>query len=135
MAFFFIYISEAHPHDPEGTPEPENVAEGISIDEHESFQQRLDAAETCQTDLDLSMPILVDTLSGYAENAYGAWPDRIYIIGKDGRIAYRGDPGPPGFNAEEMGERLRAVLDAPPAVQSEPAEVPSPTPERPLRFR
>src|SRR2546430_7725111 len=28
--------------------------------------------------------------------AYGAWPDRLYLIDRDGRIAVRGEKGPSG---------------------------------------
>jgi hypothetical protein len=40
------------------------------------------------------------------EQAYAAWPDRIYVVGTDGRIAYKGGPGPRGFSAEELGRWL-----------------------------
>jgi len=33
-------------------------------------------------------------------------PDRLYLVGRDGRIAYRGAPGPFGFIATELGRIL-----------------------------
>ena len=29
--------------------------------------------------------------------AYAAWPDRLYVVGTDGKIAMMGEPGPRGF--------------------------------------
>lgn len=39
----------------------------------------------------------------------GFWPERIDIIGTDGRILYKGDVGPFGFHPEEAEKALAAV--------------------------
>jgi hypothetical protein len=33
-------------------------------------------------------------------------PDRLYVIGRDGRVVYKGGRGPFGFNAGEMEQAL-----------------------------
>lgn len=43
---------------------------------------------------------------------YYALPDRLYLIGSDGRIAYRGAPGPFGFVASELETAIEKYLDA-----------------------
>ena len=35
-------------------------------------------------------------------NDYVAWPERLYLIGTDNRIAYAGKHGPYGFSPEEL---------------------------------
>jgi hypothetical protein len=40
------------------------------------------------------IPLFIDGMDDTAMMAYSAWPERLYVIGTDGRIAYRGDPGP-----------------------------------------
>jgi len=40
------------------------------------------------------LPFGIDDMSNAADNAYSAWPERIYIIDESGRIAYRGGVGP-----------------------------------------
>jgi hypothetical protein len=47
-----------------------------------------------------------------ASRAFAAWPERLVLIGADGRIAYRGSPGPWGFSPEEAQEQLAALLAA-----------------------
>jgi Ca2+-binding EF-hand superfamily protein len=47
------------------------------------------------------------------EKAYAGWPDRIYIVGADGAIAYKGGPGPAGFRPHEAEEALRRLLGVP----------------------
>ncbi len=44
------------------------------------------------------------------EAAYAAWPDRLYVVGKDGRIAWKGAPGPKGVRDGELEEAIRKEL-------------------------
>lgn len=55
------------------------------------------------------MPGALDTMDGRAEKAYAAWPERIYIVGRDGRILYKGDVGPFGFHPDEAEKALAAL--------------------------
>jgi hypothetical protein len=41
--------------------------------------------------------------------AYGAWPDRLYVLGADGRVIYRGGPGPFGFLPDELAKVLEGL--------------------------
>ncbi len=43
------------------------------------------------------MPCLVDEMDDRVNNAYGAWPERLYVIDKLGIIQVAGGPGPFGF--------------------------------------
>ncbi len=44
------------------------------------------------------------------ETAYTAWPDRLYLVSKDGRIAWKGRPGPQGFRVAELEEAIAKEL-------------------------
>jgi len=72
--------------------------------------ERFQVANTCVNDLDISIPCLLDDMKNSTAVAYKGHPDRLYIVGKDGRIAYRGGPGPRGFKPLEMEEALRNEL-------------------------
>ncbi len=67
-------------------------------------------AEQFASQFHVSLPILVDTMDDRAERAYPAWPDRVYVIDKDGRIAYKGGPGPGGFSIPAAQSALDGVL-------------------------
>ena len=41
---------------------------------------------------------------------YYALPDRLYLIGRDGHVAYRGGPGPFGFVAAELEHAIEDYL-------------------------
>lgn len=36
------------------------------------------------------------------EKAYSAWPDRLFLIGTDRKVVYRGGQGPRGFKPAEL---------------------------------
>jgi Iodothyronine deiodinase len=50
----------------------------------------------------MQMPIVIDGVDNAVVAAYGGWPDRLYLIGRDGRIVFQGGEGPFGFKPEEL---------------------------------
>ncbi len=51
----------------------------------------------------------MDNMEDTTERAYQGWPDRIYIVGLDGKIVYAGAKGPQGFKPEEAKESLKSI--------------------------
>ena len=74
------------------------------------FEQRCEVAETCTVKLSLEMPSVIDNMENTTEEAYTAWPDRLYVIDQDGRIGYKGKPGSYGFRPAAMAEYLKRIL-------------------------
>ena len=74
------------------------------------MEERMAVARTCYSDLGLSFPAIVDGMDDKVEKAYAAWPDRLYIVGVDGKIAYKGGKGPGGFKPLEMEKALKELL-------------------------
>lgn len=103
-----VYIREAHAIDSRA-PMGGN---GMPIVEDPVSQgERNAVAKVCMAKLSLEpMPALVDTMDDAANRAYAAWPDRLYLIGTDGTVAYRGGPGPFGFKPDELERAIRAEL-------------------------
>jgi hypothetical protein len=75
-----------------------------------TFVERTEIASACALRLDLSIPTLIDDLANSTDLKYYALPDRLYLIGRDGRIAYRGAPGPFGFVAMELEQAIERYL-------------------------
>ena len=65
----------------------------------------------------MSIPLLVDDMEDSADTNYRGWPERLYVINADGRVAYQGAKGPYGFNPEEL---YRFLVDQP-TMDSAPA--------------
>jgi hypothetical protein len=56
------------------------------------------------------MPLLVDEIDDRVGHAYSGMPDRLYIVGRDGRVMYKGGRGPFGFSPAEMEQSLLMCL-------------------------
>jgi hypothetical protein len=108
VAFFIVYIKEAHPED--GWVVTENRTEGIAVIDPRSPEERAEVAEACLVKSAVRIPMLVDDVDDEAARAYGGWPDRLYLIGRDGRVAFQGGPGPFGFMPEELAAAIDAEL-------------------------
>ncbi len=100
VEFLLVYIREAHATD--GWQTPRNEREGVLLETAKSFEQKEDHATSCVRKLDIRFPTLIDNMDNTVESAYSAWPDRIYLVGRDGRIAFKGCVGPQGFKPWEL---------------------------------
>ncbi len=108
--FLMVYIQEAHPSD--GITLRENHYEGIRIAQHQTLDERRQAAATCAAALDGALSVLVDTMDNGLRKEYAAWPARVYVVGEDGRIAYKGNATPERFTLAEMVGPLEQELQA-----------------------
>ena len=100
MQFYLVYTREAHPAD--GWQMPANVKQGVVYNEPTTDEEREVVANACVVGLELALPTLIDDMENTAATAYQTVPTRIYIIGKDGKVAYAGDLGPRGFSPDEL---------------------------------
>lgn len=107
VEFVVVYIREAHPE--EGWVVSPNRDQGILINDPETTEDRTEVAETCALRLKIRMPVVVDDVDDRIASAYGALPDRLYLIEKGGRIAYQGERGPWGFKPEELAQAIEAL--------------------------
>lgn len=72
--------------------------------------EREAVADACVRGLKIEVPALLDNIENTTEKAYTAWPDRLYVIDKKGRIAFKSAPGPYGFHPKQMEEALRKTF-------------------------
>ena len=73
-------------------------------------EERLAVATSCSEGLKMEMPMAVDGLDNAVASAYGGWPDRLYLVGRDGRIVYQGGEGPFGFKPAELEQAIQTLL-------------------------
>ena len=110
IRFFAIYIREAHPTD--GWQVPENLEEHILYEEPKTDAARTGIAAACRTAMDLRLPMLIDWVGNDVEEKYIATPIRLFVVDRDGRIAYTGDAGPFGFDPESWERAIEAQIAA-----------------------
>jgi hypothetical protein len=108
VAFFIVYVREAHPED--GWVLADNRRQEIAVVDPTSLQGRAEAAGACAARLRTRIPILLDDVDDAVALAYGGWPDRLYLIGRDGRVAFQGERGPDGFKPDELAEAIEIEL-------------------------
>ena len=73
-------------------------------------EERAEVAQVCMLRMNLEMPMLLDDMDDTAEKAYVAYPDRLYLIGTDGRVVYRSERGPVGFKVDDWAEAIKTLL-------------------------
>lgn len=58
------------------------------------------------------IPVAVDGVDNRVASAYSGWPDRLYLVGRDGRVAFQGGEGPFGFKPAELEAAIERELSA-----------------------
>jgi type I thyroxine 5'-deiodinase len=107
-AFHVVYIAEAHAED--GWQTTSNRQEGVVIKQHTTIEERRAAARRCARELALTIPMLIDGMDDAACKAFSAWPERIYIVDRAGRIVYQGGHGPYDFDPDAARASLERML-------------------------
>src|SRR5688500_7985349 len=79
-----------------------NVKDKVLFATPKTFDDRAEIGRTCVKDLKIDLPMVVDEIDNRTERAYTAWPDRLYVIDAEGRVAYKGRPGPFGVKIEPL---------------------------------
>jgi len=90
-----VYIKEAHPTD--GWQVPQNERQGVLVKDPKTIEERNKVAAQACSMLKIKLPCLVDGMDDTVNRAYGAWPDRVFVVDKEGKIAVMGGQGPGGF--------------------------------------
>ena len=106
--FYAIYIREAHPSD--GWSMESNDRVGIRVEQPKRADQRVQVATQCCAALEMSIPLLVDDIGDPVGTAYSGFPDRLYLIDCEGRVAYKGGRGPFGYRPRELEQVLVMML-------------------------
>jgi hypothetical protein len=114
MAFYAVYIVEAHPTDI--WQMPSNIKDKVLFANPKTDEERALVAGACVRKLGIKFPAIIDGIENRTEIAYTGWPDRMYLIDGDGKVAYKSKPGPFGFKPKE----LEAAIKRLPVRQAEP---------------
>jgi len=118
-----VYVREAHPTDE--WQMKSNVTDDVCYAQPKTLAQRVAIAQDFTKRFKFSLPFGIDDMSNAADNAYSAWPERIYVIDESGHIAYRGGIGPFNYKPAEAREWLAARYGA---VKHESSAAPASTP-------
>jgi hypothetical protein len=87
-----------------------NDRAGVVFAQPKTLEERTDVAAKCCVALKMTIPLLVDDIDDPVGHAYSGMPDRLYLIDRDGRIAYKGGRGPFGFRPGELDQAIALLL-------------------------
>lgn len=108
VQFLGIYVREAHAANG-WWPQAKGQA-ACNVTQPTTLGERFGVAQQCSRALHMAMPLLVDEMDDRVGHAYSGMPDRLYIIDRQGRVAYKGGRGPFGFRPLEMEQALAMLL-------------------------
>jgi hypothetical protein len=108
VAFYVVYIREAHPED--GWVLTMNREQDVAITDPTTASERETAATSCAVQVQIRIPVVIDGLDDAVAREYGGWPDRLYLIGSGGTVAFQGEEGPVGFRPDELGVAIEREL-------------------------
>ena len=103
-----MYIKEIHPTD--GWQVKENEQDAVLFRQHQSLAERVQVGEACMLKMALEMPAVVDEMDDAVAVAYGAMPERLFLIDRQGRVEYKGGIGPMFFRPLEWEEAIERHL-------------------------
>jgi hypothetical protein len=106
--FVMVYVREAHPTD--GWSMESNDRVGVSIRQPRSHDERVAVAHACSARLGLGFPMLVDTIDDAVGSQYSGMPSRLYLLDRQGKVAYKSGRGPFGFKPAELEQALVLLL-------------------------
>jgi Iodothyronine deiodinase len=108
--FLTVYVREAHPTDE--WQMKSNVKDDVCYAQPKTLAQRVAIANDFTKRYKFPLPFGIDDMSNAANDAYAAWPERLYVIDESGRIAYRGGMGPFNYTPAEVRAWLAARYGA-----------------------
>ena len=101
--FYWIYTREPHA---EGSMAPCKYA---TVKQPETLAERKSVAATAAKALQLEMPRLIDHMDDRVARAFTATLSRAYVLSAEGRILFRGESAPLGFDVAKLGRALRKI--------------------------
>ena len=75
-----------------------NERDGVVYEEPRTLEERRKVARDCIEQLGLAIPAVLDGMDNAMARAYNAWPNRVYILGGDGIVWFKGPWGPRGVS-------------------------------------
>jgi len=108
VQFINVYVREAHPTD--GWRMSSNDKDGVAIAQPTTDAERSEAAAQCCAAIKMTVPLVVDKMDDRVGHLYSGMPDRLYLIDRSGKVAYKGGRGPFGFKPQELEQQIAMML-------------------------
>ena len=105
--FLLVYIREAHGAG--SWQSTINQREGIDLADPATFDQKREYAAACVRKLKIPYTTAVDPLDNATDKAFIAWPSRVYLIDKQGRVAFNSALDELNFDALSLDSAVQSA--------------------------
>ena len=89
---------------------PVNLRQKVLFADPKNEDERSHVATSCVRDLKIEIPALLDDARNSTERAYTGWPDRLYLIDRQGKVRFKSKPGPFGFHVTDLAQAVKILL-------------------------
>ena len=89
--FLLVYIREAHGEPASGNASWQSTANeraGVSLRDASDLKEKRSYAAMCLSKLKIRYPAVVDELDGAVEKRWSAFPSRVYVIDRAGKVVF-----------------------------------------------
>jgi type I thyroxine 5'-deiodinase len=86
-----------------------NVKDNVLFATPKTMEERSAVAGSCVRKLGIKFPSVIDNIDNKTEQAYTGWPDRLYLIDREGKVAFKSKPGPFGFKPDQLESAIKAL--------------------------
>ena len=110
--FLLVYIREAHTeaHTSDTWQSTINQRQGIDWQPAKTMAEMQAHASSCVRKLKMNFPAVVDSVDGQVETKYSAWPSRLYVVARDGRVLYKTRLSELDFHPAEVEAAIRSAI-------------------------
>lgn len=107
--FLLIYIREAHGD--ANWQSTVNQREAVSQPDAASITQKREYASACLRKLKIPYSAVVDGMDGAVEKTYAAWPSRVYLIDRNGRVKFNSLLDQESFDSQALEAAIKTAIE------------------------
>ncbi len=89
---------------------PHNLDDDVVFYQPKTMEERAQVAEACMLRLELVLPTLLDDMDNSTDRSYAAHPERLYVIDRQGAVAFQSGPGPFGFDVASWEQAIETIV-------------------------
>jgi len=83
----------------------------MDVHDPQTIEERRKVAGRCEDALKYGIHTYVDDVDDSVNQAYAAWPTRLYLIDLEGKVAYKGGLGPFGFKPSKFKQAVENYIN------------------------
>jgi hypothetical protein len=88
------------------------IKAALDVYDPKTMNDRQNVAGRCEETMKYGIHTYVEDLEDSVNQAYAAWPTRLYLIDLEGKVVYQGELGPFGFRPSKFNKAIEQYLES-----------------------